>query len=469
MGKPITTIEEAMNFIYSTTWKGSRLGLSRITELMGLMGNPQKKLKFVHIAGTNGKGSTAAMLASVLAQAGYKTGLYTSPFVHSFNELIQVNRVPIFDGELVLLADALQKFTAKMEDAPTEYEIITAAAMLHFYKTRCDIVVLEVGLGGRLDTTNVIDTPEVAVITSIGLDHMTQLGNTVEKIAGEKAGIIKQGGAVVCHPQVPSVEQVIREKCTQMNAPVIFVDFKAICPVKLSIDGQVFNYKNFENIKIPLLGEHQLRNAAVAIETLEIMRASGWKISQSALEKGLKNTVWIGRFEVMMKNPVFIVDVSHNPQGIQATLDTFLSLQSEFSEKKAIFIFGVLADKEYGKMAELLAPYAKNFILITPENPRALPATELERCIKANSIKNALSRDENRERFYAFSATGEIDSESSRYKSQSTTSTTVCETIEEGVKLALKTASKDDIICALGTLTTVGKIRNVLVDTTSST
>jgi dihydrofolate synthase/folylpolyglutamate synthase len=418
--QPITTIEGAMDFIYGTSWKGSVFGLSRITELLNLLENPQKKLKFVHIAGTNGKGSTSAMLASVLTQAGYKTGLYTSPFIENFSELIQVNGVAISDDELILLTDFLQKFTSQMKDAPTEYEIITTMAFLHFYRKDCDIVVLEVGMGGRLDSTNVIDVPEVAVITAIGLDHMVQLGNTAEKIAAEKAGIIKKNGAVVCHPQISSVEAVLREKCKEENASVCFVKNEDISPIESTLDGQAFNYSLMKNVKIPLLGEHQLRNAAVVIEAIKVLLQKGWNISEYALKNGLENTIWHGRFEVMRKRPLFIVDVAHNPQGIQATLDTFLNF-----DKKIIFIFGVLADKDYKKMAELLTPHAKNLILVTPENPRALPAKKLEQCIK---------------NFPAI----------------------VCETIEDGVNHALATAENDDIICALGSLSMIGKIRRLV-------
>ncbi|MCL2386086.1 MAG: bifunctional folylpolyglutamate synthase/dihydrofolate synthase [Defluviitaleaceae bacterium] len=426
MGNFIDTIEKAMEFIYGTSWKGSLLGLSRITELMRLMGDPQKQLKFVHIAGTNGKGSTAAMLASILTEGGYKTGLYTSPYLHKFSEMIQVNGVSISDKELISRTSELQEYTKKMADAPTEYEIITALALLHYHHQQCDIVVLEVGLGGRIDSTNVIDTPEVAVITAIGLDHMEQLGGTVEKIAGEKAGIIKPNGVAVCHPQIFSVEQVIREKCAETNTHVTFVADDLVPLKSRNYDGQVFDYGGFENLTIPLLGEHQLRNASVVIEVVKALNARGWSISDNALKNGLRNTSWAGRFEVLMKSPVFVADVAHNPQGIQATMSTMHSLDCAFYP---IIIFGVLADKDYEKMAEILIPYSNGFILVTPENPRALPAAELEQCIK---------------------------------RLNKTIETTVCETLEQAVKHALEIATEDDRICALGSLSMIGKIRNIV-------
>jgi len=410
-----------MKFIFGTSWKGSVLGLSRITELVRLMGDPQKKLKFVHIAGTNGKGSTAAMLASVLAEAGYKTGLFTSPYIESFNEMIAINGAAITDDALVSTAAQVQQAAAQMEDAPTEYEIITAIAFEHFLCESCDIVVLEVGMGGRLDSTNVIDVPEVAVITAIGLDHMAQLGPTVEKIAGEKAGIIKEGGTVVCHPQISSVEDVIRNRAAKMNASVMFA--QDVSPIHANIDGQEFSYKAHENLKIPLLGDHQLRNAAVVIETVNQLRNAGWKISDAALAKGLHATNWPCRFEVLRKSPLFIADVSHNPQGISVTLDTLHKL----SPTPPIFIFGVLADKDYKKMADLLIRHAKHFFLVTPENPRALPAQELESYIGGRA------------------------------------STTICESLNHAVTEALAT---NETICVLGSLSMLGDLRTV--DTSAS-
>ncbi|MCL1845122.1 MAG: bifunctional folylpolyglutamate synthase/dihydrofolate synthase [Defluviitaleaceae bacterium] len=443
----IHTIEDAMKFIHGTTWKGSVLGLSRISELVLHLGSPQKKLRFVHIAGTNGKGSTAAMLASVLQAAGHKTGLFTSPFVHKFNELIQINGAAVSDDALILLAVEVARAAEKMSDKPTEYEIITALAFLHFFREGCDIVVLEVGMGGRLDSTNVIDTPEVAIITAIGLDHMAQLGGTIEKIAREKAGIIKQGGAVVCHPQAVSVERVLREKCAEMDAAVTFVSEAEICS-RGNVseaerfleagngagngagnesgnesgndfpDGQKFYYRG-ENFTVSLLGEHQLRNAAVVIETVEILRARGWEISEKALQNGLRETVWPGRFEVLRRDPVFIVDTAHNPQGVAATLAT---LEKIAPGVHPIVIFGVLEDKDFIEMARLLSDFVpEKFVLVTPENPRALPASELKKYVTGDAV--------------------------------------VCESIAEGVAHTFEIAEFYSVIIALGSLSMIGKIR----------
>ena len=418
---PINTIEEAMQFIYRTSWKGSKLGLSRMTELMKLLGNPEKKMRFVHIAGTNGKGSTAAMLASILEAAGYKTGLYTSPVIHTFEERMQVNGEPATEVEVVSVANHLQKYVDMMPDAPTEFEVITAMSLWFFYEKQCDIVVLEVGMGGRLDATNVIDTPEVAVITSIGLDHMAELGNTVEKIAGEKAGIIKANGVAVCHPQVEAVERVIRTKCEEQNTEVTFVDESAIAAAGQSLEGQTFDYNGLKNLQIPLMGAHQLRNATVAIETVKALRGRGWIISDDALRIGLNKTLWPGRFEVMKRNPIFIVDGAHNPQGIQTTIDTLHTL---FPDKKCLFLFGVLADRDYEAMIDIIIPYAKGFVTVTPNDPRALPAEELN--LRGCNVVN-------------------------------------CKSIAQGVKLAIEMSGEDDVICSLGSLSMVGQVRECLL------
>jgi dihydrofolate synthase/folylpolyglutamate synthase len=421
--KQITTIEKAMQFIYRTSWKGSRLGLSRMRELMERLGNPEKKMRFVHIAGTNGKGSTASMLAGILKEAGYKTGLYTSPVIHTFGERAQVNGKPITEAEIIDISSRLQKHVDRMRDLPTEFEIITALSLLYFYEMGCEIVVLEVGMGGRLDATNIIGTPEAAVITSIGLDHMEELGHTVEMIAEEKAGIIKAGGVVICHPQAPSVERVIRNKCMEQGSGVIFVDDASIAAAEQSLEGQTFAYNAINNLSIPLLGRHQLCNAAVAIKTSQALRERGWSITEDALRNGLKNISWPGRFEVIKRSPVFIVDSAHNPQGVQTAVDTLRSL---FPGKRLLFLFGVLADKDHQAMLDILVPQASRFITVMPDSPRALPTSELNFDGKDIAV-------------------------------------TPCASVEQGIERALELAEDDDVICSLGTMSMVGRIREYLL------
>ena len=419
----ITTIEDAMKFIYRTSWKGSQLGLSRIKELMELLGNPQRRMKFVHISGTNGKGSTAAMLASILSEAGYKTGLYTSPPLHRFEERIRIDGKLIAESELVTLANHFQQYVNKMQDPPTEFEVITAMALYYFHEMQCDIVALEVGMGGRLDATGVIGTPEVAVITSIDLDHTAELGDTVEKIAGEEAGIIKSNGVVVCHPQIETVKQVIRMKCKEQSGRVTFVDNDAIKAIAQSLECQSFEYCGIKNLSIPLLGSHQLYNAAAVIETVHALRERGWNISDNALRNGFKKTSWPGRFEIVKHSPVFIVDSAHNPQAVESAVDTLCML---FPKKKFLFLFGVLADKDYQTMFDILILHASRFITVTPDNPRGLQADKLnfERCIVP------------------------IDT---------------CESVEQGVRFAIESSDEDDIICSLGSLSMVGQVREYLL------
>jgi dihydrofolate synthase/folylpolyglutamate synthase len=362
------------------------------------------------------------MLANILTEAGYKTGLYTSPVIHTFGERMQVNRVPVTEAELVQMANHFLPLADRMEDPPTEFEVITAMSLFFFYQKQCDIVVLEVGLGGRLDATNIIETPEAAVITAIGLDHMVELGNTVEKIAGEKAGIIKADGLVVCQPQTGPVLEVFRLRCASENTELVLVDSNAIVDREQNLEGQFFDYKDVKNVSIPLLGRHQLNNAAAVIETVWALQKKGWRIPEEALRNGFAKTKWLGRFEVMRRDPVFIVDSAHNPQGIQTAVDTLCAL---FPGKKFLFLFGVLADKDHKAMLEILKPYASGFVAVTPEDPRALPAEELD--------------------FIGFDKP-----------------VTLCASIAQGVQHAINISRQTDVICSLGSLSMVGRIRECL-------
>ena len=420
-----SNLNEAMSFITSTSWMGAKLDLSRITELCALLGSPQKGLKFVHIAGTNGKGSTAAMLANILSMAGYKTGLFTSPSIHSFGERMQVNGMPASDEEVIELAWEVKSAAKKMQDHPTEFEIITAMAFVYFYKQQCDIVALEVGMGGRLDATNVIDKPLVAVITSIGLDHMEFLGETKAKIAAEKAGIIKNGSVVVSHPQDTDVEAVIRAKCVIESASLKLVNENEIFSGKIDIDGQKFTYKTAGvEYALPLLGKHQLLNAACAIEAVYSLREQGIQISDEALYSGLNEVKWPARFEVLKKEPPFVLDVAHNPAGVETAIKT---LRSVFPNKELVFLLGVLKDKDYVKMVELIIPHTKNIITIPTEGARGLTAKEL--ACAASEL--------------GFTATP-------------------CENVQKGVDTATLLSQSGGVVCALGSLSNVHIIKSIL-------
>ena len=365
--------KEALAYIDGVSWLGSRPGLERVTALLEQLGDPQKELKFVHVAGTNGKGSCAAMTASVLRAAGYRTGLFTSPYLFRFNERMQINGEPIADETLAALVTEIRPIADAMADHPTEFELMTAAALLWYQRERCDIVVLEVGLGGRLDATNVIAAPEAAVIMNIGLDHTAILGDTVEKIAAEKAGIIIAGRDAALYQQSAGVEAVVREKCAEVGANLHIADFSQLVPEFDSLEGQVFSYRGVP-YAIPLLGEHQLKNAAVVLEVVEILRARGWELPQDAVEHGLYAVSWPARFELVRAEPPFVVDGGHNPQCAETVA---ANLMRYFPDRRHVLLVGVLADKDYPALFDILDPAADAYVCVTPASGRALPAEEL--------------------------------------------------------------------------------------------
>ena len=365
--------KEALEYINGVSWQNTKPGLERVSELLSRMGNPQSELRFVHVAGTNGKGSICAMLASVLKKAGYKTGLFTSPYIARFNERMQINGEQIGDRELADIVTQLKPHADAMDDHPTEFEMMTAAALRWFADRKCDIAVMEVGLGGRWDATNVIPLPDCAVIASIGLDHTQLLGSTTEEIAAEKAGIIKCGGRVVLYQQSSEVTELIREICDLRGAELRVPDFGDIRTEFDSTDGQVFSYGG-ESYAIPLLGEHQLYNCATALEAIEVLRVSGFDIPHEAVEAGLYAVSWPARFEIVSDEPYFVVDGGHNPQCAAALADC---VTRYFPDKKRVLLAGVLADKDYERIFGILAPLFDAFVCVTPKSPRALPAEKL--------------------------------------------------------------------------------------------
>ena len=374
------TYEEALNAIHAVHWQGHKPGLERTRALLSALGDPHKALRFVHVAGTNGKGSTAAMLDSCLRAAGYKTGLFTSPYINRFNERVQVDGVPIPDGDLVRLVERVQPAAAAMADTPTEFELITALGMLWFAEQRCDIVVLEVGLGGALDSTNVIDPPECAVITALGLDHVKELGPTLADIAAAKAGIIKPGAPAVSYGGAPEADRVIAAAAHACGAPLTVVDFTRLRLRGAGLDGQTFDFDGLDGLTLPLLAGYQPRNAAVAVTALRALRARGWDIPDEAIRRGLASVRWPGRFELLRRSPPFLLDGSHNAHGMRATAD---SLRSLFPGQKFVFLVSIMADKDADEMLRLLLPLAKAFVTVTAPSPRAIPAADLAARIEA--------------------------------------------------------------------------------------
>ncbi len=368
------TYEQAMEYIHSVVWRGSKPGLSRTRELLTKLGNPEQKLRFVHVAGTNGKGSVCAMLSSVLREAGYSVGLYTSPYLQRFNERIQWNGKPIPDEELAEITQTIRPYAESMEDLPTEFELITAVAMCFFLRQQCDIVILEAGMGGALDSTNVIGPPEVAVLTNIGLDHMKELGSTIAAIAETKAGILKSGCLAAFYGKNPEAEGVVSRVCREKGIPLCLPQYESLRVHRHNMDGVLFDYGPYEELTIPLLGGYQCDNAALAICVIELLRKKGWRISTEAIRAGLARTSWPGRFEILLRRPFFVFDGGHNPQGIQATTETLRSL---FPDRKVLFLMGVMADKKVDEMLRIMVPLAHSFYTVTPANPRALPAEAL--------------------------------------------------------------------------------------------
>lgn len=416
------TGQEAVAYIDTFQWQAHAPGLERIRTLLHALGDPQKELKFVHVAGTNGKGSVCAYLASVLGCAGYRVGLCTSPFLEDFRERIQA------DGELIPpevlgeLTELARPAAEAMEDHPTEFELITAVAMLYFRRCRCDIVVLEVGLGGALDASNVIDVPEAAVITAMGMDHAAILGPTLGDIAAAKAGIIKPGGAVVSFGGCPEADAVIRERCREQGAQLTEVDFSRLRVVGTGLDGTDLEFAPYGALHVPLVGLYQAKNAAVAVTTVEVLEKRGWEISRRALEQGLASVCWPGRLEVVRRaGPVILRDGAHNAHGMAATVE---SLRALFPGKKLTILMGVMADKDVEDMLKLLAPIAGQVFTVRPESPRAMPAEELAALVNRYGVPAV-----------------------------------PCAGVAAGLQAAAEAAGADGAVCALGSLYLVGEVR----------
>lgn len=418
--------EQAIAYIHSVCWKGSIPGLGRTQELLEKMGNPEKKLKFVHIAGTNGKGSTAAMTASILSKAGYRTGLYTSPYIYRFHERIQVDGVEISDEDLTEITEYVKPLAESMAQSPTEFELVCCIAFEYFYRKKCDIVVLEVGMGGAWDATNVIEVPEVAVITNIGLDHTEYLGDTVEKIAETKSGIFKPHGHAVVYRSTPSVEAVYERVCAERDVSLRKADFDGLVLKAHTLEGQVFDCGSRKNLVLPLLGDHQLHNASVVLSIADTLIGEGWKISERNIYDGIRDVRWPGRFDIVCRKPLFIIDGGHNPQCIEALVK---NIRDYLAGKKVIALTGVLADKDYADMYKPVMPLVNRFVCITPPNPRKLEAQQL-----------------------------------AQYLQQAGAQAQASESILDGVKKAMELAGEDGVVLCFGSLYSIGGIRDALKD-----
>ncbi len=372
------TGREAIEYIHSRLTFGSVPGLERISALCELLGNPQNGMRFVHVAGTNGKGSTSTMISETLISAGYKTGLFTSPYVVNFRERIQLNGQMIHEkelGRITAQVKAAADELDKQEICPTEFEILTAIALVYYKESGCDAAVLEVGMGGLYDSTNIIKDTDVCVITSISYDHTAILGNTIEEIAFNKAGIIKESSAVAVYPQIfDEAEKVIINTAKNKNCTVYCADKNEIEIFRNDILGTEFTYKG-RNIRTQLMGEHQIYNAATAFEAGLAMIDKGFSITEEDIISGIFNAQIPARVQIISRNPMIVIDGGHNEDGVSMLCK---ALKTSFAEYKITAVMGMLKDKDVDSAVKMLAPLCEKMIAVNVDNPRSMPASELK-------------------------------------------------------------------------------------------
>lgn len=422
--------KEALDYIHDTNKFGVVLGLDNIKRLLELMGNPQKELKFIHVAGTNGKGSTSAYITQMLTKADYQVGFFTSPFLERFNERIRINNENIPDEDLGDVTEftkiAVDKMLAEGLSHPTEFEVVTAIALEYYKRKAVDFVVLEVGMGGRFDSTNVIDDSIVSVIVPIAMDHIDILGDTLEKIAYEKAGIIKKNGLVVSYPQDPEARVVVEKVAKEEEAQLITVPVESLVIKEMNETGTKFDFSYeghaLEDLQIRLIGKHQAYNASTAITTILALKDKGEiVITDGQIREALEQTRWIGRLELLKTSPRFIIDGAHNMQGIEALKKT---IEEVFVYDKLILGLGILKDKDVDSMIAEMAPVGDEIIVTEPNIFRAMTAEELgERMGKYNP------------------------------------NYTVEKDIERAIDLAYEKAGENDIILFSGSLYLIGDVR----------
>lgn len=426
---------EALQFIHESHKFGMRLGLDNIKKLLELLGNPQNNLNIIHVAGTNGKGSTCSFISSILKESGYKVGLYTSPFLETFTERIRVNGENIREkevGKIVsLIKEKIEIMVSEGYSYPTEFEIVTAMAFYYYNQEKVDFVALEVGLGGRYDATNVIDKPLVSAITSISLDHTGILGDTLGKIAFEKGGIIKEDCPTIVYPQQEEASEVIKNICAEKKSKYMECDFKNIEIKSSNINSQIYNCningKELRDLEIKLIGDHQIKNSIVALNVIDYLNdIKITNISEENIRKGLLETKWPGRIEKISENPMFIIDGAHNEEGAKSLAN---SIDKYFENKNKILVIGMLEDKDIESVLHLLIPKFNNVITTTPDNPRAIDANKLKEKIERYNIE-----------------------------------VTCKPNIKEAVDYALEISNKDDVIISAGSLYMIGNVRTIIVN-----
>lgn len=371
-------MNDVIALVNTNRGNGKKESLNRMNALLDKIGNPQKSLQFVHIAGTNGKGSTASFISSILNQTAIKTGLFTSPHLEKINERIRVNQTTITDQDFIRITEKVAPLVDEVENELNEklysFEILTAVAFLYFSEKECELVILEAGIGGRLDATNAISAPEVAVITSIGLDHMKVLGDSKESIAREKAGIIKKNGVLVFPEMEETLETIFYEKASEQRSKAMKVKAADIASVVLSEHTSVFSYKRFKEVMIHLIGMHQVMNACLAIEAIELLQSKGYPIKDSVISEGLYEARWAGRMEKISDDPLIIIDGAHNPAGVHSLKQTIETL---FEGEKVTFVIGMMKDKPYQAMIETMLPFAEKVHTVSPDDYRGFDAKEV--------------------------------------------------------------------------------------------
>ena len=426
------TYAEALEYIYNLTKYGIKLGLKNISYLLFLLGNPHKKLNIIHIAGTNGKGSTAAIISSIIQSDGFKVGLYTSPHLVDFTERMKINFQSISERKICELLERIKPYIKEVAHTsgynhPTFFEVITTMAFLYFFEEKVDFLVLEVGLGGRLDATNVCE-PLISVITHIDYDHMDKLGNSIKEIAREKGGIIKSGGIVITSNQYDEAHDEIKKITCEKNSLIFGINKEINYKImKSDVKGNIFNlkgiYNDYKNLYIPLLGKYQVDNAATAVTTIEALRIKGLNISKRAILEGLEKVNWEGRLEIIQYDPLLILDGAHNPNGVKKVRQ---ALEEVFSYHRLILVLAIFSDKDYKKMIRVISPIADLIITTKAKNPRATPPQ-----IIAQEAAQYISQDR----------------------------IIVTENIPQAIKCALSNSHKDDLICITGSLYTVGEAK----------
>lgn len=419
---------DAINYIMMSRTFSKKAGLHRIKELLSYMGNPHKDLKFIHIAGTNGKGSTTSFISNILIEAGYKVGTYTSPHIMKFTERIKVNNNEIPEEYIAEITSQIKLKIDELDEGnnniPTVFDIITAIAFKYFFDMKCEIVVLETGLGGTYDSTNIIKSNEASVITAIGHEHTDILGKDINSIALHKAGIIKENSDVIVYPQEKYImdifEKVSYEKKSRFN-PVLQENIIKKDNNK-NLTSTEFSYKNLNNLSISLLGSHQIVNASVSIETIFALKQKGYRITDDNIKCGLSKTRWPARFELLCTSPTFIIDGAHNPQSALTLVE---SIKEYFVDKKITFITGVLSDKDYKATLQPVIHMANKFITLTPNSSRAL---------SGKCLADYLAKYHN--------------------------NVTYAKDISTALQHCLE--EKDEIICAFGSLYLVSEIRAII-------